>query len=126
MKKVSDNSYMNHNTYHVFFTNLANPLKIGIILELRKGEKSVNDLVKEMKVEQSKISHALSNLKGCKIVEVKQDGKQRIYSLNKKTILPMLNLIDKHANKYCECDCCVSKGNCVKVRSDSRDAGRRR
>ena len=40
MNKCSCNPYMNHNSYHVFFTNLANPLKIGIILELRKGDKN--------------------------------------------------------------------------------------
>jgi len=29
-------------------------------------------------------------------------GRERIYSLNKETIIPMLKLIDKHENKYCE------------------------
>ena len=33
------------------------------------------------------------------------DGKQRIYYLNKNTIVPMLNLIDKHSGKYCEVNC---------------------
>jgi len=68
-----------NSTYHVFFTNLANPLKIKIILSLRDKEKNVSELVKELKVEQSKISHALSSLKDCNIVKAKQKGKQRIY-----------------------------------------------
>ena len=106
MKK---NPYLNHNSYHVFFTNLANPLKIGIILCLREKARSVGEVSKELKVEQSKVSHALASLKDCKIVDVKQHGKQRIYSLNKKTVVPMLNLIDKHANTYCDCECCVNK-----------------
>jgi len=96
---------MRDNTYHVFFTNLANPLKIKIILNLRKKEKNVSQLIKELKVEQSKVSHALSSLKDCNIVKVKQKGKQRIYFLNKNTIVPMLKLIDKHATTYCEDDC---------------------
>lgn len=95
----------NSSTYHVFFTNLANPLKINIITSLREKEKNVTDLSKELKVEQSKISHALASLRHCNIVNVKQKGKQRIYYLNKKTILPMLKLIDKHANVFCEGDC---------------------
>ncbi len=98
---------MNSNTYHVFFTNLANPLKINIILNLREKEKSVSDISNGLKVEQSKVSHALSSLRCCNIVQVRQKGKQRIYFLNKKTIVPMLKLIDKHAKSFCE-------GKCVK------------
>jgi DNA-binding transcriptional ArsR family regulator len=86
----------------VFFSNLANSLRISIISSLREKEKSVSELVDELKVEQSKISHALKNLKNCRIVEVKQNGKQRIYFLNKKTIIPMLKLIDEHASTQCK------------------------
>jgi DNA-binding transcriptional ArsR family regulator len=93
---------MNNSTYHVFFSNLANSLRISIISSLREKEKSVSELVDELKVEQSKISHALKNLKNCRIVEVKQNGKQRIYFLNKKTIIPMLKLIDEHASTQCK------------------------
>ncbi|MFH1607928.1 MAG: metalloregulator ArsR/SmtB family transcription factor [archaeon] len=114
MKKNSVNPFLNHQSYHIFFTNLANPLKIGIILCLRRGEKNVSEISEELKVEQSKVSHALASLKSCKIVDVEQKGKQRIYSLNKDTIVPMLSLIDKHANDYCKCECCVSKGSCGK------------
>ena len=109
MKKDSFNPYLNHQSYHIFFTNLANPLRIGIILSLRNSEKGVTQLVKELKVEQSKISHALRNLKSCRIVDAKQKGKERIYSLNKKTIIPILNIIDKHAKDYCKCECCMVK-----------------
>ena len=73
---------------------------------LKDKEKNVTEISKELKVEQSKVSHALRNLKSCKIVEARQKGKQRIYFLNKKTILPMLNLIDKHASKFCDCKNC--------------------
>ena len=93
------------NKYHVFFTNLANPLKIDIVLCLKEKEKSVGELCDCLKVEQSKVSHALSSLKDCNIVKVKQKGKQRIYYLNKDTIVPMMKLIDKHADKYCEVNC---------------------
>jgi DNA-binding transcriptional ArsR family regulator len=104
---------MNNSAYHVFFTNLANPLKIEIITALKEKEKgsSVGELAEKLKVEQSKISHALALLKKCKIVQMEQNGKQRIYSLNKKTILPMLKLIDKHSKENCECNACSSK-NC--------------
>ena len=109
MKK---NPYLNHNSYHVFFTNLANPLKIGIILCLREKARSVGEVSKELKVEQSKVSHALASLKDCKIVDVKQKGKSRIYSLNKKTVVPMLNLIDKHEKTFCKGVCACKNGGC--------------
>lgn len=92
---------MKCNAYHIFFKNLANPLKTKIIIALKEKSKSVNELAKELKIEQSKLSHALSNLKFCKIVDSKQIGKKRIYNLNKKTIIPILKIIDKHKENYC-------------------------
>ena len=92
------------NKYYIFFGNLANPLKVDILTALKKKDLSVLDLSRELKSEQSKISHALSSLKHCSIVNVKQQGKKRIYSLNRETILPMLEIIDKHETKFCrEC-----------------------
>lgn len=97
---------MKKSTYHLFFMNLSNKLRIDIIQSLKEKEKNVTSLSKDLKVEQSKISHALTNLKSCKIVEYKIKGKERIYYLNKKTIIPILNLIDKHSKEFC-------KGKCV-------------
>ena len=103
---------MNNSAYHVFFTNLANPLKIDIITALKEKERgsSVGELAEKLKVEQSKVSHALALLKKCKIVNVEQEGKKRIYSLNKKTILPMLHMIDKHSKSFCNCKECKGCG----------------
>lgn len=98
---------MKNNSYHVFFNTLANSLRMKIILSLRKKEKSVTELSKDLKLEQSKLSHALAVLRCCNIVKVKQKGKQRIYLLNKDTIIPMLKLIEKHATNHCEkCSAC--------------------
>ncbi len=98
---------MNNKTYHIFFSKLASPLKIEIIALLKKNEKglSVTEITKNMWVEQSKLSHALADLRSCHMVNVKQKGKQRIYSLNKETILPILEIIDKHAKSYCGGNC---------------------
>jgi DNA-binding transcriptional ArsR family regulator len=90
------------NKYYLFFGNLSNPLKIEIISALKDKEMSVLELAKKINAEQSKLSHALTSLRQCSIVEVKQEGKKRIYSLNKETILPMLKLIDAHENKFCK------------------------
>ena len=73
--------------YHIFFKNLANPVKTGVIHALKTKPKSVGELSEELDIEQSKLSHALANLRHCNLVLCKQKGKQRIYSLNKKTIM---------------------------------------
>lgn len=108
MNKISKTS--NFSTYHIFFRNLANPLKIKIISALKEKESSVNDLTYELKVEQSKISHALALLRKCNIVDVEKKGKERIYSLNKKTIIPLLRMIDEHSKSFCNCKECKGCG----------------
>jgi DNA-binding transcriptional ArsR family regulator len=95
------------NKYYIFFGNLANPLKMDIIEELKKNPSSVLELAKKLNVEQSKLSHALKSLRHCSIVNVEQEGKKRIYSLNKETIIPMLEIIDKHETKFCK-KCCLA------------------
>ena len=92
---------MKCNTYHVFFKNLANPLKVNIISVLKEKESSVSEITKKLKEEQSKVSDALASLNHCNIVQSRQKGKQRIYSLNKETILPILKSIDKHKCEFC-------------------------
>ena len=94
------------NKYHVFFGNLANPIKIDIISVLKDKEMSVNELVKKLKIEQSNLSHALADLRECNLVTFRRKGKERIYSLNTRTLVPILRLIDIHAKSYC-------KGNCA-------------
>ena len=97
---------MSDNSYYVFFSNLASELRIKIISELKKGKKNVSEISDSLNIEQSKVSHALRNLRHCNIVNVEVQGKNRIYSLNKDTIIPILNLIDKHATTFCKGKCC--------------------
>ncbi len=104
-KHMNYSSYVKMNKYYIFFGNLANPLKIGIITLLKERDMSVSEIVGELGVEQSKLSHALKSLRDCNIVNAKRDGKKRIYSLNKTTILPMLEIIDKHEKDFCKGKC---------------------
>ena len=97
---------MKPNTYHVFFSKLSNKFRIDIVTSLEENPKSVMELSKELDVEQSKLSHALSELKECNIVNFEQKGKQRIYSLS-RTIIPILRLIKCHGEDCCDgCEGC--------------------
>lgn len=91
-----------NNSCYLFFGALATNLKARIISILRKENSSVDELAKELNEERSKVSHALISLHECGFVNVKKDGKYRIYSLNKETIIPLLKLVDKHIQKYCK------------------------
>jgi len=99
---------MNSKTYHIFFSKLSNPLRIKIVSALEDKEKSVMELSKELDVEQSKLSHALKELKDCNIVKVEKKGKERIYSLT-NTIIPILKLISCHSQGCDKCKGCNFK-----------------
>ena len=93
---------------NLFFETLSTKLRWRILEILKEKPKTVNEICKIIKEDQSKISHNLKRLRECYFIEVKKQGKERIYSLNEDTILPLLNLVDKHMKKYC-CKTCPMK-----------------
>ncbi len=96
---------MNAKSYNSFFMNFANNARFKIIMALRKGELSVSEICKETNQEQSRVSHHLKSMVCCHILNVKQKGRWRVYSLNKNIVLPMLELVEKHVTTYCRgCD----------------------
>ena len=98
------------NTYNKFFSTLADPSKLEIIKLLRRKPMTVSDLSKQLSFEQSRVSHNLRKLKELGFVTVTPSGKQRVYRIDKKTILPLLNLIDKHVDTYCKHYCrCIGE-----------------
>lgn len=86
---------------HLFFETLGTKLKIDIIIKLKEKQLNVNELSKRLNQERSKVSHALKSLLECNFIKVKKEGKKRVYSLNKDTIAPLLNIVEKHIKKYC-------------------------
>ena len=91
--------------YREFFKTLGNQQRIAIVLCLLKKPMSVSEIIDCLKAEQSTVSHNLKRLEQCAFVTVKPNGKQRIYSVNKKTIAPLFTLIEKHADAYCKKSC---------------------
>ena len=86
--------------YEKFFKTLSNRTRFEIIRLLMKGPRSVNEISKSLKFEQSRVSHNLKRLECYGFVISICKGKQRIYSLDKKYILPIINNIDKYIYKY--------------------------
>ena len=64
-----------YGAYKIFFGTLVSQSRLRIINLLRNGKKNVSEIVKELKVEQTLVSHDLARLKKCGFVNVKIDGK---------------------------------------------------
>jgi DNA-binding transcriptional ArsR family regulator len=93
---------------YAFFKVLANPTRLAILEALRKEPKSVTEIAKTLKQEQSMISHNLEPLEKCRFVFSERKEKRRIYSLNKETAEPLFKLFDYHSQKYCP-----TRGTCL-------------
>ena len=99
-------------TYKFFFGALANPNRLRIINALRNGKKNVGEICQETKLEQTIISHNLKVLEYHGMVFMEKQGKYRYYSVNKKTIKPLLEFIDAHMKEYC---CKILEGKKIRV-----------
>lgn len=99
-------------SYKRFFTTLGNDNRLKIIQFLgENGPNNVSQIVAGTNVEQTAVSHTLKRLLSCQFVHLKQNGKERVYSLNEETIKPLLVLMDEHVKNYCSkvCENCDEK-----------------
>ena len=69
------------NTQATLFQTLADPTRLRILEALRLGECSVNELVKQVDIQQSGVSRHLRILQEAGIVRVRPDAQRRLYSL---------------------------------------------
>ena len=90
-----------YGAYKIFFGTMVSEPRLKIINLLRKGRKNVSQIMDELKIDQTIISHDLARLKRCGFVVCEVDGKYRYYKLNDKTIKPLMTLIDEHMSQYC-------------------------
>ena len=88
--------------YKLFFSTLTSYSRLKIINLLRKGSRNVSEIQHKLKLEQTVVSHDLRRLRSCGFVSVEKKGKYRYYSLNEKTIKPLMLIIDKHMDKFCK------------------------
>ncbi|TKJ17563.1 hypothetical protein CEE44_03445 [Candidatus Woesearchaeota archaeon B3_Woes] len=96
---------MKCHSYDTFFETIGSKTRLNIIEVLQEKPMSVTEICNSLKEEQSKISHNLKCLIDCHFLDVEQQGKKRIYSLNKDTMVPLMKLVEKHVTKFC-CDEC--------------------
>lgn len=66
------------------FKALCDPNRLMIIELLKNGEKCAFDLLEEMKISQSTLSHHMKLLCESGVINCRRDGKWMYYSLSKK------------------------------------------
>lgn len=72
-------------TTRLFFDAFANSNRFAILKELRKRPVCVGDMCKILKIEQTNLSHNLKCLVNCRFVNVKREGRKRVYNINDET-----------------------------------------
>ena len=93
--------YELYDAYKIFFGTLVSESRLRILNLLRNGKKNVSQIIDGLKMDQTAVSHDLARLRRCGFVLTERDGKFVYYSLNAKTIQPLLAMIDKHMSSYC-------------------------
>lgn len=88
--------------YKIFFGTLVSKPRLKILNLLREYKSvSVSKICETLDMEQTSVSHNLSRMTRCGFVNKQKKGKYRYYSINKKNIDKLLNLVDNHMNEYC-------------------------
>lgn len=90
---------MNPRLYREFFRALGNDTRFAIVQLLRDRPHYVGEIVEELGLEQSRVSHNLGCLLNCGFVEWQWQGKNKVYRLN-SDLLPILNGIEKHLARF--------------------------
>lgn len=105
VKNLLKESSLMQKSYDRFLVTLRNKTRLAIVQSLTKKPKNVNQITEELGIHQSSVSHALKRLLDCGFVFVERKGKERVYSANKKTISPLIKLMENHVRNYCK-ECC--------------------
>lgn len=90
---------MNFRLYREFFRALGNQTRFAIVQLLRDRPHYVGEMVDELKMEQSRVSHNLGCLLNCGFVQWEWQGKNKVYRLH-PDLTPILSAIDRHIAKY--------------------------
>lgn len=75
-----------------WFRGLADPVRLGILEELRLGEKSVEELCEALGMKQPRISNHLACLRWCNFVVTRRDGQRIYYRLADPNVEQILDL----------------------------------
>lgn len=78
-----------------FFRGFADPTRLSILESLRKGERTVGEIVSDTQQSQPNVSNHLGCLRDCGLVVAKRDGRNVLYSTSNGRIAHLLEDADR-------------------------------
>ena len=84
------------------FNAVAEPRRRQILDVLADGERPVNDLVLELGLTQPQVSKHLKVLREVGLVEVRDEGRQRMYRLNGRPLQPIHDWVRAYERTWSE------------------------
>jgi DNA-binding transcriptional ArsR family regulator len=84
------------------FNAVAEPRRRQILELLAGGERPVNDLVRALGVAQPQVSKHLRVLREVGVVQVRDEGRQRLYRLNGRALKPIHDWVKRYEDSWTE------------------------
>jgi DNA-binding transcriptional ArsR family regulator len=84
------------------FNAVAEPRRRQILDVLAAGEHPVNDLVARLGLAQPQVSKHLRVLREVGLVEVREEGRQRMYRLNGRSLKPIHDWVKNYQRTWSE------------------------
>jgi DNA-binding transcriptional ArsR family regulator len=84
------------------FNAVAEPVRRQILDVLAGGERPVNDLVHMLGLPQPQVSKRLRVLREVGVVEVREEGRQRLYRLNGQALKPIHDWVKAYERSWSE------------------------
>ncbi len=84
------------------FNAVAEPRRRQILDVLAAGERPVNDLVRRLGLAQPLVSKHLRVLREVGLVDVRDEGRQRIYRLNGRSLKPIHDWVKNYERSWAE------------------------
>src|SRR5687767_1507100 len=84
------------------FNAVAEPRRRQILDVLAGGERPVNDLVRLLGLPQPQVSKHLRVLREVRVVEVRTEGRQRLYRLNGPALKPIHDWVKSYERSWSE------------------------
>ncbi|MGH7562200.1 MAG: ArsR/SmtB family transcription factor [Gemmatimonadales bacterium] len=84
------------------FNAVAEPRRRQILDALAGGERPVNDLVAELELAQPQVSKHLRVLREVGLVDVRDEGRRRLYRLNGRALKPIHDWVKSYEETWSE------------------------
>ena len=84
------------------FNAVAEPRRRQIVDVLARGERPVNDLVQALGLAQPQVSKHLRVLREVGVVDVRDEGRQRLYRLNGRALKPIHDWVKDYERFWSE------------------------